>query len=227
VRIIATLLCALALVACSSAEQTPERAPVPEVSCTEHGAGQHTEYAECPREDHTHLPRSSSHSSELHRQMQAASAPRRVCRTLLGLAVGPEQNDGYDREAFGSYNREALLNATLYRHGDYYSLWDGRHYDDSAEVDVDHTVALAEAWGSGAHQWPGHRLGAFGGDSDNLTLLTDDLNQSKGDADPAEWLPPTHLQRYLRAWVKVKSEWDLSVDPIELVALTDLLECRP
>jgi hypothetical protein len=156
-----------------------------------------------------------------------------TCTLLVELDVVPEPEPGdllYERDLFGGYNRRALLNETLYQHGDYYSRWDDRHYTDPSEVDVDHTVALSEAWDSGAYAWPHDRpdlLMAFAGDPDNLTLLTDNVNQSKGDDDPAEWLPPRKRlhDEYAKAWVKVKAAYDLTVDPDEHAVLNDALRC--
>jgi LPXTG-motif cell wall-anchored protein len=145
-----------------------------------------------------------------------------TCEVIDRLAVAPERRDGYDRELFGDYDRDALLDASFAEHGDYYSTWDDTHYDDSGEVDVDHTVALAEAWDSGAHSWDAARRDQIAADPANLTLLTDNVNQSdKSDGDFAEWLPPVSslLDEYLAAYVGVKASYGLSVDPAERDAL--------
>lgn len=112
------------------------------------------------------------------------------CDLVDQLDVAEEDRTGYDRDLFGDYDRDALLAASLDEHGDYYSTWDDTHYDHPGDVDVDHTVALAEAWDSGAHSWDAATLDAFGGDPINLTLLTDEVNQAdKSDGDFAEWVP--------------------------------------
>lgn len=143
------------------------------------------------------------------------------------LAVSPEQNAStYDRDLFGDYDRPALLSASLAEHGCYYSQADDMCYDDASEVDVDHIVPLAEAWRSGAHAWPESQLDQFAGDTINLWLMTDNLNQSKSDQDPATWLPP-HPDItcfYIDAYVFVKLSYHLTVDPAEAEAIEDT-EC--
>ncbi len=50
-------------------------------------------------------------------------------------------------------------------------------------------------------------------------------NRSKGDQDPAEWLPPApgELCSYVADWIAVKVRWRLSVDPAERTALSSLI----
>ena len=54
-------------------------------------------------------------------------------------------------------------------------------------------------------------------------------NRSKGDRDPAEWLPPlvTFRCTYATEWVAVKLRWHLSVDTIERTALRRILAACP
>lgn len=150
-----------------------------------------------------------------------------TCELVDQLEVADEHGrDGYDRDLFGEYDRDALLAESLAEYGDYYSFWDNQHYDDPSEVDVDHTVALAEAWDSGAHAWSEEQRDKFTADPANLTLLTDNLNASKGDRDIAEWLPPyePHVDEYVLAYVGVKAAYGLTVDPAEQVVLLQLAE---
>lgn len=52
--------------------------------------------------------------------------------------------------------------------------------------------------------------------------MTDNVNQAKGDQDPATWLPPyaSARCRYVGEWVAVKIRWRLTVDSAEKSALT-------
>lgn len=147
--------------------------------------------------------------------------PEPACELVNQLDEAPEQRAGYNRDEFGDYDRDALLQASLDKHGDYHSLWDDTHYDDASDVDVDHTVALAEAWDSGAHSWDAATRDQFAADLINLTLLTDEVNQSKSDQDFAEWVPPVDslVDEYLLAYVEVKAAYDLTVDTAERDAL--------
>lgn len=142
-----------------------------------------------------------------------------ACPLVEGIAVAPERpRAGYDRDLFGDPDRRALLKASLAAHGDYFSVWDNKHYTDAGDVDVDHTVALAEAWDSGADQWTASQRDRFAADPENLTLLTDKINQgAKSDNDPAEWLPARpRVTGYLTAWTSVKRGYGLSMDRAEV-----------
>ena len=86
-------------------------------------------------------------------------------------------------------------------------------------------MALAEAWDSGARRWTASRRQAFAndlGDSRTLVAVTDNVNQSKGDRDPAQWMPPINHCRYLRDWLITKVRSGLSQDSTEKAALQDL-----
>jgi hypothetical protein len=52
--------------------------------------------------------------------------------------------------------------------------------------------------------------------------LTDNVNQSKGDRDPAEWMPQYGKCRYLREWVAIKLRWSLKVNQAERLRLAEL-----
>lgn len=146
------------------------------------------------------------------------------CDILETLTVKEEpERVGYDRELFGNYDREKILAAN--KEGEnYISLFDNQSYTDPEEVDVDHVVALAEAWDSGIAEADRE---AFGGDADNLLLLTKALNQSKGDKDAAEWNPPHDPAdgAFASVVVNIKAKYNLSVDSAEHAALTTLLGC--
>lgn len=161
---------------------------------------------------------------------------------VAALEVTAEHRAGYERDAFGDYDRDAILERNLDAFPGcegYRSRYDGVCYpladyggdperaDD--EVDIDHVVALGEAWDSGAHAWPKRRRDRFSGDPRNLTVMTADLNRAKGDADIAGWTPPhaPSTCEYTRVYVEVKTAYDLSVDIAEKRALTELAQrCR-
>ena len=111
--------------------------------------------------------------------------------------------------------------------GSWYSPYDGATWSAASDVDIDHLVPLAEAWDSGASAWTTSRRQSFANDLTRPQLLavTDNVNQSKGDQDPATWMPSRTAYRctYVRAWVQVKYYYDLSVDSAEKSALTNYL----
>ncbi|MEU5155171.1 HNH endonuclease family protein [Glycomyces sp. NPDC021274] len=88
---------------------------------------------------------------------------------------------------------------------------------------VDHVVALSEAWASGASRWTTSQRQAFANDvsSPQLWIATTSVNSSKGDKDPAEWMPPNSAVRcdYVKAWTHVKYLYDLTVNAAEKSAI--------
>jgi len=58
------------------------------------------------------------------------------------------------------------------------------------------------------------------GDRRTLVAVTDNVNSSKGDRDPAEWLPPRHKCLYVEQYTAVKMRWALRVNRPEKRALT-------
>ncbi|MFI0925442.1 HNH endonuclease family protein [Streptomyces sp. NPDC021012] len=111
--------------------------------------------------------------------------------------------------------------------GSWYSEYDGATWTAASDLDIDHMVPLAEAWRSGANSWTTAQRQAFANDltRPQLIAVTDNVNQAKGDLDPAKWLPPVTSYRctYVRAWVDVKHYYNLSVDPAEKSALQSVL----
>ncbi|MDP9444751.1 MAG: hypothetical protein M3P83_10585 [Actinomycetota bacterium] len=91
-------------------------------------------------------------------------------------------------------------------------------------------MALAEAWDSGAKRWNATTRRRFANDlrdHRSLAAVTDNVNASKSDRDPAEWLPPTNQCRYLRHYTAVKVRWSLAVDRTKKRAMLVVVEdCR-
>lgn len=168
----------------------------------------------------------------------------------LGTAISDlrgagEVRDGYDRDLFrhwvdadgdGCDTRDEVLIAESLDEvtvgsscslsgGRWFSSYDRRTWTDSGRIDIDHLVPLAEAWDSGARTWTARTRERYAndlGDSRTLIGVTDSVNQSKGDRDPAEWMPTFGVCRYVRQWVAVKHRWRLSVDRPERRALRSL-----
>ena len=112
--------------------------------------------------------------------------------------------------------------------GDWVSPYDGARWSDPTDIDIDHVVALKEAWDSGAWAWSGATRTAYANDTtDRRTLLavTDRVNQQKSDKDPSNWVPPlkSYLCTYLGNWISVKARWNLSMDQSEWGRIKNLL----
>ncbi|MFJ1805302.1 MULTISPECIES: HNH endonuclease family protein [unclassified Streptomyces] len=164
---------------------------------------------------------------------------------LASLTVKTENRTGYDRDLFPTWitisgtcnTREYILkrdgtnivtnSACTATSGSWYSPYDGATWTAASDLDIDHLVPLAEAWDSGASAWTTAQRQGFANDvtRPQLIAVTDNVNQSKSDQDPAEWMPSLTSYRctYVRAWVQVKYYYDLSVDSAEKSALTSYL----
>ena len=100
----------------------------------------------------------------------------------------------------------------------------------ASEVDIDHVVAEADAWRTGA-AGPGlwTRRTAVANDPLNLLAVGASVNRGKGDADAAEWLPPNTGFRcaYVARQVAVKARYTLWVTPAEKSAMGQVLATCP
>lgn len=115
--------------------------------------------------------------------------------------------------------------------GTWLSVYDGVTLTDPSEIDIDHTVPLANAWRTGAAEWDDQRREDFANDLDTpqLIAVSATSNRAKGDQDPSQWQPPErdYWCQYAQDWVAVKHHWELSVTSDEKAALTDMLDtCR-
>jgi hypothetical protein len=165
---------------------------------------------------------------------------------LSALTVAAESHHtSYDRDLFphwitisGSCNtREQVLkrdgsnvvvnSSCAPTSGSWFSPFDGATWTNPSDVDIDHMVPLAEAWSSGAWAWTTSRRQTYANDlgGPELWAVTDNVNQSKGDKDPAQWQPPRSAFRctYARAWIQVKWYYNLTVDTAEKSALSSML----
>ena len=99
----------------------------------------------------------------------------------------------------------------------------------SSEVQIDHVVALSNAWQTGAFQLTLERRTAFANDPLNLLAVKGRLNSQKGDGDAATWLPPRKSYRcaYVARQVAVKYKYGLWLTAPEKAAILKLLQPCP
>ncbi len=165
---------------------------------------------------------------------------------LAALTVASESHqDTYDRSLFphwitisGTCNtRETVLkrdgvnvvvdSSCAAVSGSWYSPYDGATWKAASDVDIDHMVPLAEAWRSGAYAWTTAQRQAFANDLNQpqLWAVTDNVNQAKGDQDPATWQPSVSSFRctYAEAWIQVKWAYGLTLQGSEKTALQGML----
>jgi len=149
-----------------------------------------------------------------------------------GLHVCEEQpRTGYDRDAFGTAYSSleddiiAALPSTMKSDGRVYTPYSCTAFpirpNGTAETDIEHIVALAEAHDSGIAD---DRRRDIASDLDNLTIADPEVNRSqKRDHDAAGWKPDRHGAWFAQRVITVKRKYGLSVDPAERDALAALL----
>lgn len=166
---------------------------------------------------------------------------------LAALTVAPEgKMTGYSRDRFphwsgqggGCDTRDVVLqrqgadvrtgDSCKILSGSWTSAYDGVVVTDPGKLDIDHTVALAEAWRSGADKWTDEQREKFANDLGGLQLIavTASSNRAKGDQDAAKWKPPlqSYWCTYARSVVSVKTLYALTVDEAERDALGAMLK---
>jgi hypothetical protein len=156
-----------------------------------------------------------------------------VKQLLNSLGVSSEEVGSYDRNQFKHWitsnkcdtRQWVLIRQTLRGkqfgcsivRGKWYSAYDAATTMNSSTFDVDHMVPLSEAHKSGAYAWSANRRMNYANDltyKPALIAVTASSNRSKGDKDPAKWMPPLKSDwcDYLKNWVGVKYRWSLTVD---------------
>lgn len=99
----------------------------------------------------------------------------------------------------------------------------------SAQVQIDHVVALSDAWQKGAQLLGLEERIALANDPVELLAVDGATNQAKGDGDAATWLPPNKAFRceYVARQVAVKSRYRLWVSAAEHDAIARVLNRCP
>ncbi|MEV7471417.1 HNH endonuclease family protein [Streptomyces kronopolitis] len=156
------------------------------------------------------------------------------------LKVARESRAGYERDKFhlwtdadhdGCDTRKEVLLAEAVKKprqgagckltgGSWRSYYDDKFVTDARKLDIDHVVPLAEAWDSGASKWTAKRREQYANDlgaPGTLVAVSLGPNRTKGDKDPAEWMPPAKdaTCTYAADWVSAKLRWKLTVDRAE------------
>lgn len=99
----------------------------------------------------------------------------------------------------------------------------------SSLVQIDHVVALSDAWQKGAQGLSAQRRLEFANDGLNLLAVDGPANRNKGDGDAATWLPANKAYRcqYIARQVAVKTKYKLWVTPAERDAMDRVLSKCP
>ena len=105
--------------------------------------------------------------------------------------------------------------------GEWFDPYTNRTFTDPRDLDVDHVVALADAWVSGAWAWADELLDRFSNDLGNLNAIAAGENRSKSARGPADYSPTAPAARceYLVQYATVKINWQLSITPGDFEAV--------
>ena len=98
-----------------------------------------------------------------------------------------------------------------------------------SNIDIDHLVALSNAWQTGAAYFDKAKRTQIANDPLNLLAVDAKLNRQKGDGDAATWLPPAKSFRceYVAAQIAVKVKYSLWLTAPEKSEMSKVLESCP
>ena len=191
---------------------------------------------------------------QVQQQLPATKVSGSAAELLATLAVkGRAPKTGYERTQFGNGwtttngcdTREIILHRDMENPivGDGCKVLSGTLYDPytggtitfkrgaetSAAVQIDHVVALSNAWQTGAQQLTKERRVALANDPLELLAVDGPANQAKGDGDAATWLPSNKLFRcqYVARQIAVKAKYSLWVTAAERDAMNKILSGCP
>ena len=101
-----------------------------------------------------------------------------------------------------------------------------RGSDSSGAVQIDHVVALSDAWQKGAQQMTQSERIAMANDPLELLAVDGPTNMQKGDGDAATWLPPNKSFRchYVARQIAVKIRYKLWVTAAEHDAMSGVID---
>jgi hypothetical protein len=195
---------------------------------------------------------SADHGLRTTTQVPQAVNGTKITRTfkaaVKALPVRAENRAGYVRTKFKLWDdvnrdcqdtrsevlrqetKKKVTGSCAVKTGRWTSQYDGITTTKASSFDIDHLVPLAEVWDSGARSWNATKREAYANDlTDRRTLIAVSAtsNRSKGDRDPAEWLPAQKHCLYVFQWTIVKTRWSLSVDPGEKAVLQQYANACP
>ena len=107
--------------------------------------------------------------------------------------------------------------------GEWYDPFTDQTFTNPRDLQVDHVVALADAWYSGAWRWSEDERAEFANDPANLNAIDGDENQRKSAWGPADYTPANEAHRcaYLEQYARVKVEWGLAITQRDFAALEE------
>jgi hypothetical protein len=99
-----------------------------------------------------------------------------------------------------------------------------KHGPDTTAIQVDHIVALGDAWKTGACHWASATRKAFAIDVAELRAVDTRSNEQKSDKDAAQWLPQANRAWYVETQINIKAKYGLGVSSAERSAMIRVLK---
>lgn len=203
-----------------------------------------------PRLIQESLPAVSQQASQSTGGGAGSSSPAQAALDSLEVK-GRAPKTGYSRAAFGdgwdTLNGCTTRNIILYRDlvdtqvnetckvlsGTLHDPYTGEvitfSKEKSNQVQIDHVVALSDAWQKGAQQLSSERRQQLANDPLELLAVDGAANQAKGDGDAATWLPSNKAFRcqYVARQIAVKVKYNLWVTVAERDSMRAVLSACP
>ena len=184
---------------------------------------------------------------------QAKEDDKKAVDVLRELEVkGRAPKTGYSREEFyhgwpnvdgcslrqkiikREFGDTAVLDGCYVVKGEFDEPYTGEHQvfkdkTDIAKIQIDHVVALSDAWQKGAQNLTKEKRYEIATDPLNLIAVDGKANQKKSDGDAATWLPTNKKFRcqYVARQISVKYKYKLWVSEAEKTAIEKVLENCP
>jgi len=199
----------------------------------------------------TEVPQASASPSTTDTQKPIAAESQALLAAQALVERGRSASTNYSRDAFGSAWKDVDRNGCDTRNDilgrDFTTVifkagtndckviggtWTDPYSNESytftkqpSEAQIDHVVALSNAWQMGADLWTEERRTKFANDPLNLIVTVASLNREKSDSNAASWLPPYKPGRcdFIARQVAVKTKWQLFVTSSEKVAMLGIL----
>ena len=199
----------------------------------------------------TQIPEVLASPSVISTQEPSAGDTQAILAAQALVERGRSASTNYSRDAFGSAWKDVDRNGcdtrndilsrdfttASYKGGtndckvvggtwtDPYSNESYTFTEQPSEAQIDHVVALSNAWQMGADLWTDEMRTEFANDPLNLIVTVASLNRQKSDSNAASWLPPYKPGRcdFIARQVAVKTKWQLFVTSSERSAMLGIL----
>jgi hypothetical protein len=108
--------------------------------------------------------------------------------------------------------------------GEWHDPYTNSYINNAKDIQIDHVVALSNAYKSGAFEWPANKRCLYAnylGNKFHLLSVEGNQNEKKSDSDPSEYMPPNHefTCEYLKTWLRIKNIWNLRLTSKEVSAI--------